>query len=263
MDLTQPEYAYMFGFLQADGHLSAASRNRGRLALEVSSIDRELLVKFQELCPYPSSVRDRTRTTNFKADHTSSMWSMHSLEGRTIISSLGLPYGKKSTLITPPTVDFSARDYLRGLVDADGSVGFTGPGKPFIGLSTSSEAIARFFADFCMTLTAAVRNPGRNRRDNIFNIAYFDRTAVKLTKELYYDGALALGRKARSASAVAKWEPPPPRSTLHGAGHGNRWTPEEDQIALRERPARAAELLGRSPASCTTRRSQLRKRLAG
>ncbi|MGW8764630.1 hypothetical protein ACWGN5_19200 [Streptomyces sp. NPDC055815] len=31
MDLEAPEYAYMFGFLQADGHLSEQTRNRGRL----------------------------------------------------------------------------------------------------------------------------------------------------------------------------------------------------------------------------------------
>ncbi|MFZ3499521.1 hypothetical protein ACODT5_41025 [Streptomyces sp. 5.8] len=29
MDLEDPRYAYMFGFLQADGHLSQAGRQRG------------------------------------------------------------------------------------------------------------------------------------------------------------------------------------------------------------------------------------------
>ncbi|MFF9857546.1 hypothetical protein [Streptomyces tendae] len=65
MDLTVPEYAYMFGFLQADGHLSQQSRQRGRLTVEISARDIDLLRTFQELTPYNSSITERTRSTNF------------------------------------------------------------------------------------------------------------------------------------------------------------------------------------------------------
>ena len=34
MDLTVPEYAYMFGFLQADGHLAKGTGQKGRLTVE-------------------------------------------------------------------------------------------------------------------------------------------------------------------------------------------------------------------------------------
>ncbi|MET8565925.1 LAGLIDADG family homing endonuclease [Streptomyces flaveolus] len=61
MDLTVPEYAYMSGFLQADGHLSQQSRNRGGLTVEVSARDIDLLRQFQKLTPYNSSITERTR----------------------------------------------------------------------------------------------------------------------------------------------------------------------------------------------------------
>lgn len=49
MDLEIPGYAYMFGFLQADGHLSQQSRQRGRLTVEINVRDIDLLRRFQEL----------------------------------------------------------------------------------------------------------------------------------------------------------------------------------------------------------------------
>ncbi|MFD5655064.1 LAGLIDADG family homing endonuclease [Streptomyces sp. NPDC127039] len=46
--------------------------------------------------------------------------------------------------MSPPHGEFASRDYLRGLIDADGSVGFTRRGMPFISLSTSSTAIGTY-----------------------------------------------------------------------------------------------------------------------
>lgn len=141
MNLEVPEYAYMFGFLQADGHLSRQSRQRGRLTVEINARDIDLLREFKRLTPYNSSITERTRSTNFAETHRSATWSLHSLEARTKLNQLGLPYGRKSTTIAPPRVEFSRRDYLRGVIDADGSVGYTSKGLPFMSLTTASTAI--------------------------------------------------------------------------------------------------------------------------
>ncbi|MGW1909949.1 LAGLIDADG family homing endonuclease [Streptomyces sp. NPDC002076] len=138
----------MFGFLQADGHLSQQSRQRGRLTVELSACDVDLLRKFQNLTPYNSGISERTRSTNFSESHTAAIWSLCSLEARTRINELGLPYGSKSKTIAPPDAEFSRRDYLRGLIDADGSVGFTSRGFPFVSLTTASSAIASCLRDY-------------------------------------------------------------------------------------------------------------------
>ncbi|MFJ9565694.1 hypothetical protein ACIRQQ_37345 [Streptomyces fuscichromogenes] len=62
MDLTVPEYAYMFGFLQADGHLAQQSRQRGRLTVEINARDIDLLRKFPELTPYNEQQHQRAHT---------------------------------------------------------------------------------------------------------------------------------------------------------------------------------------------------------
>ncbi|MFE0249362.1 LAGLIDADG family homing endonuclease [Streptomyces sp. NPDC059010] len=184
MDLRVPEYAYMFGFLQADGHLSQQSRQRGRLTVEISARDADLLRKFQELTPYNSNITERTRSTNFSETHISALWSLWSLEARTKLNDLGLPYGRKSKTITPPRVEFSRRDYLRGVIDADGSVGFTKQGLPFISLTTASTAIGAYLCFYAREVTGTERNIKRNKRDDIFNICYWKEQAQKLAAHL-------------------------------------------------------------------------------
>ncbi|WP_308402299.1 hypothetical protein [Streptomyces telluris] len=137
MDLEGPRYAYMFGFLQADGHLQAGTGQKGRLTVEISHRDIGILRAFQQLCPYNSTITERTRATNFSASHHSAIWTLCALEARDRLVELGIPYGKKSTRITPPPVPFSRRDYLRGIIDADGAVGFTSQGLPFVSLATT------------------------------------------------------------------------------------------------------------------------------
>jgi hypothetical protein len=36
---------------------------------------------------------------------------------------IGIPYGKKSETVNPPSNPFSEKDYIRGLIDGDGSIG--------------------------------------------------------------------------------------------------------------------------------------------
>lgn len=125
MDLEAPEYAYMFGFLQADGHLARGTGQKGKLTVEINARDAHILGEFQRLTPYYSSITDRVRSTNFAEQHHSATWSLCALEARTIVNELGIPYGKKSHTIKPPRVEFSRPDYIRGLIDADGSLGWT------------------------------------------------------------------------------------------------------------------------------------------
>ncbi|GCD98927.1 hypothetical protein EHYA_06639 [Embleya hyalina] len=256
MDLRRPEYSHMFGFLQADGHLSAGTGQRGRLRLEVSARDRELLERFQRLCPYPSSIRERTRATNFSAEHASSIWTLCALEARNTLHALGMPYGRKSTLIGPPTGDHVARDYLRGLVDADGAIGVTAKGFPFLSLTTSSAAVSDYFCQFGLAVGGALRRPGRNARDGVFNILYTNDPAVAIARELYYEGSPALARKAAKAEIVRAWERP---AGMRARSAPRRWT-EVDDAVVRAHPAdTAAVLLGRTVASCTMRRWRLAK----
>ncbi|MBC2863928.1 LAGLIDADG family homing endonuclease [Streptomyces mexicanus] len=256
MDLTVPEYAYMFGFLQADGHLYQGIGQKGCLTVEISARDKHLLHAFQKLTPYNSSITERTRSTNFAETHTAAIWSLCALEARTKIHQLGLPYGRKSQAIAPPDVEFSRRDYLRGLIDADGSVGFTSRGFPFVSLTTASSAIASYLCDYGKDVTGVTRNPQRNARDGIFNVLYMMELAQRLAAELYYPGCLSLERKHTAADSLSAWVRPPGMRAAHTR---RRWTESEDRILLElNSPMAAAKALGRTTQSCNLRLWRLR-----
>ncbi|MEV6580621.1 hypothetical protein AB0M92_20920 [Streptomyces sp. NPDC051582] len=258
MDLKDPRYAYMFGFLQADGHLSERPRQRGQLTVEINVRDIHILHEFQRLTPYASSVRERIRSTNFSSRHHSATWALCALKARTTLNELGLPYGRKSATITPPRVEFSRPDYLRGVVDADGSVGFTGQGFPFVSLTTASTAVGAYLCHYAKKITGAERRIKRNARDGIYNIVYTKEAAVQLAGHLYYPGCLALLRKQTAADSLASWQRP---AGMRIAPPRRRWSQADDRLLLLlqlDDPATAARAMDRTEQSCTMRLWRLR-----
>ncbi|MFG2849061.1 LAGLIDADG family homing endonuclease [Streptomyces mirabilis] len=256
MDLTVPEYAYMFGFLQADGHLHQGPGQKGHLTVELSIRDIDLLYRFKHFTPYNSSVAERVRSTNFAETHHSATWTLCSLEARSKLNQLGLPYGRKSKEIAPPHIAFSRRDYLRGLIDADGSVGYTGPGWPFVSLTTSSTAIGAYLCLYALKITGVERTINRNARDEVYNISYEKEAAQALVADLYYPGCLSLGRKQVKADSLASWARPVDMRVAHSR---RSWTAREDQMLLQSDDIVAiSSELGRTERSCRLRLWRLR-----
>ncbi|WUV39105.1 hypothetical protein OG318_24195 [Streptomyces sp. NBC_01483] len=251
MDLEIPEYAYMFGFLQADGHLQQGAGQKGKLSVEINVRDIGILHEFQRLTPYNTSITERTRSTNYAETHHSATWTLCSLEARTKLNQLGLPYGRKSQKITPPRVEFSRRDYLRGVIDADGSVGYTGKGWPFVPLTTASTAIGAYLCFYARHITGVQRLIRRNARDGIYNIIYTKESAQTLAADLYHPGCLSLMRKQTAADSLRTWVRP---ISMPTSLPRPRWTPEQDRILLAaSTPEKAAAELNRSRNACEVR----------
>lgn len=256
MDLQDPRYAYMFGFLQADGHLSQGRGQKGRLTVEINARDIHVLRDFQQLTPYYSSITERVRSTNFAERHHSATWSVCSLEVRTIVNKLGIPYGKKSLTIKPPRADFSRPDYIRGIIDADGSLGWTAQGFPFLSLTSASTAIAAYLCHYGKKVTGTERTISRNTRDGVYNICYYTETAQQLAAHLYYDGCLALDHKKANAESIQNWVRP---ANMRIAPPRRRWTVQDDQELVRlSDPAAAAATLDRTEQSCAMRLWRIR-----
>ncbi|MEU8939730.1 hypothetical protein AB0C97_16990 [Streptomyces goshikiensis] len=256
MDLQDPRYAYMFGFLQADGHLAQGVGRKGRLTAEINIRGVHILREFQQLTPYYSSITERVRATNFAEHAHSATWTLCALEARTLVNELGIPYGKKSRTIKPPRVDFSRPDYLRGIVDADGSLGWTAQGFPFLSLTSASTAIAAYLCHYAKKITGAERTIARNKRDGIYNVCYYKETAQQLAAHLYYPGCLALDYKRANADSIAGWVRPPDMKVCPPR---RRWTAPQDLRLLEiGDPAVAANELGRSESACRQRLWRLR-----
>ena len=256
MDLSQPEYSYMFGFLQTDGSLSWGKGLKGHVAIEIQRRDESILDEFRRMTPYPSTITRRTRDTNFKNGYESSKWSMHSLEGRLKLIKLGLIAGRKSDRIAPPSVKHSAPDYVRGLIDGDGSVGFTAKGYAFVSFVTASEFLHDYVSDFVFEAIGCRHRASRNARDGVFNLMYVNEPAVDLARVLYGARGIALERKQTLADKVSLWERPP---GMRRRPEWKRWTPDQDEVVLAHSVTEAAKILGRSEQSCHMRRWRLTK----
>jgi len=257
-DLADPASAYVFGFLQADGTHTAGPGRKGRVSVEIKADDVQLLRDMQQVLPWRSSITFRTRTTNFSSSACRhAVLNMCMLEGRTRLLELGLPVGRKSAIIAPPAEPFSHSDYLRGIIDADGSVGFTARGWPFISLVTASPAIATFTCAEILRVTGTVRTTRPNARDGVMNIMIATDSAVEFARWLYEDACIAMERKREAALAVAGWERP---AAMRVRGNYRRWTPAEDAVVLRMSIKDAAEALGRTKQSVNLRRWRLNAR---
>lgn len=258
--LVFPFYSYLVGLLQTDGSHDGDPAHKGRLQIELAQRDRGVLDEIQANLPWNASVRTRTRTTNFsRHEYQTAMLTLYARDARVFFHAAGVPVGRKSEVVAPPRYDFSAPDYLRGLLDGDGSIGFTGNGYPFVSFTTASPALTEYLCTVIREVCDVERSARPNTRDGIRNIMVTSVAAKKLAAWAYYDGSLAIERKRREAAAIAAWTPP---STRYGVKK-RAWTPEQDAIVLASPPRVAAALLDRSAKSVSVRRWRLRNSMVG
>jgi len=204
-ELKKPEYSYMFGFMQTDGHLQSNTRNRGRMSVELDEKDIFILQKFKELITVNSSLSTRNRDTNFKKQSISSVLTICNKSFRDTINYYGIPYGKKSNIIKPSLFEYSEFDYWRGIIDGDGSVGFTKENFPFISLVTASKELSDAFCEFVFRITGFNIKVNKNKRDEVYNITVFKEKCQLLISKLYYKNCLSLPRKYKISEKILNW----------------------------------------------------------
>ena len=203
LDLENPIHAYIFGFLQADGSVEYnLNKHNYRISLEIHERDLHLLSFIKTKLDIKSNIFFRPNRPTSTLFIYSKSFVEHTIR-------LGIPAGKKSKLICPPQNMINNPDYWRGIIDADGSVGFFNDirHKPFIGLTTSSESLASGFISFANTISGKSKLIDSCLVKNIYRITYYCEDAQKLCNTLYYPGHLpSLHRKNNKAKQVKNWE---------------------------------------------------------
>lgn len=255
-DLNRPEFAYFFGLAQTDGHLDGSATTKGRLLINLAKRDEAVLYELVKILPVRATITRRSSVTNFSNSipFESTALGVFDRRLRAELMDLGLPAGAKSLIVAPPFPPFSERDYWRGVIDGDGSLGITAKGYAFLSLVTSSEAMAAGFIAFAAGLTGVTRQTSRNKRDGVYNIAFFNEDARKLVSVLYYPDALAIPRKVAAAVVVQDWIRP---VGMRAHSRKRVWTDAEDRVALEHTPTQSAKILYRSVRSTNIRRWRL------
>lgn len=252
--LLTPELSYITGFLQTDGSHSGDPERKGRISIEIAARDEAHLESIAGALPWGTSIRKRTRQTNFSTgEYSTTILNLFAQEARRFFAAAGVTPGRKSGTIGPPSAPFVGPDYVRGIIDGDGSIGFTANRYPFVSVVTASERLATYLCEVIADVCAVRRTARRNTRDNVYNIMVTSVAAQALVAWCYYEGALALPRKAVAASEVSAWTPPSYRFGVTK----RRWTTAEDVIVSNHSAVDAAQILDRTRQSVDMRRWRL------
>lgn len=252
---TQEGLEYFCGLVISDGHMSRNTRNRGSVSIELKDTDAVLLERLQKEITVNSTIRERTRQSNFSDSFTSKTLGVFTKEFRDYIEELGVPYGKKTDVKVPLWARTNV-NFWRGMVDGDGSIGMTGNGFPFISFVTKSEDVAVHFAAL-ITKTGRSVKIQRNKRDSVFNFCVFKEDAQKIVQWLGYSSDLSLDRKREKAKEVLAWKRP---EGMRKASRHKKWTAEHDEYILKHSIQESVEKLGRTKQSIGMRLWRLRNR---
>lgn len=245
--MTFEEKSYIFGLLGTDGSLYLTDRNRGKVTLEVNIQDKDICEKLFHLIPNSSFI-ERERNTNFKEGYRSVVFSNSQLSFRQELIDFGFPIKDKTNTISIPTQEYSERDFWRGIIDGDGSLGFCQDGTPFLSLVTKSENLKQEYCSMLLKKFGIEKNINRNQRDNVYNITIKNEDAIKVAHYLYDDNCLSLCRKNNKALEIFQWI-----RTVPKAPPRKKWTPEQDEYILTHSVEESMEFLGRTKQSIRTR----------
>lgn len=163
---------------------------------------------------------------------------------------LGMITGNKNGKINIPNVEFSKIDFLRGVVDADGSLGYTNNNFPFLSIVITDNEFAQYWMNFIKEITGKQKTSTRNKRDGVFNISITKEDAQMVGRALYYESCLSIHRKYKLSQEILKWERP---DNMKIAPRRKKWNSYEDEIILNHSIEESMTVTGRSNSSIKMR----------
>jgi hypothetical protein len=256
MDISNEILSYIIGFLHADGHLYETTRNRGKISIELADRDKDILIKINNVFYKRGHITNRTRNTNYKKNYKSTILTICHKDIRDYLKSHGLIAGKKSYKVDIPE-NISKKNYMRGYLDGNGSLGFTSAGFPFLSITTASTFLKESICDFIYRITGKQKNINPNKRDNIYNIIVNREDAQKVASHLYKDSQIYLNRKYQSYLEIMKWKRP---KNITVRKNTKPWFKKEDLYIITHPLSMSMEKLSRSKSSIKTRLWRLRRK---
>ena len=199
--------SYIYGLLITDGCLMLSTRNRGKVYLEVSIKDGDIIDKLCNLIPDSNQIRYRTRNTNFSNNYSTKIFSNTKKDFRDKLINQGFPTKEKTLNANTPVISYNKYHFWRGVIDGDGSLGFTKTGIPFVSLVTKSEYLKIKYLEFLKEELGIEKNINRNKRDGVYNIIVTRDNAKKLSELLYISNKidnLYIDRKYKKALELNK-----------------------------------------------------------
>jgi transposase-like protein len=194
-DVITSDAAYWIGFLFADGSVRSDGQS-GMVSVRVSERDRDQLAKFRTFLGSTHKI-GTAPAGNFGGYRSkpSVRLCIPSVRLSQQLLSLGRYEGPISDLL------IQSRDFWRGVVDGDGSLGILATGYAYFEL-VGSRRLLEACLSFLRSNELGARMTIRANK-TIFQIATAGFIAEKIVAFLYENAAVALDRKAATAAKIA------------------------------------------------------------
>lgn len=207
-DALTPPSLYWLGILMTDGSISKATTagpNRSpTIKLALKREDRPHIEAFKRFMRSSHRVYDGRGRVERKWCPTSEI----GFSSRIVADRLA-SYGvtQRKSLTARAHVDLcKSRDFWRGVVDGDGSLGvYADRGRPGPRLALGgSESLLHQFADYCEPLLQQRPRPRAHTKARMWVLSLAGKATVILARHLYADAVDALARKADIAGAIER-----------------------------------------------------------
>jgi len=253
------EFSYFIGLAQTDGHLAGKHGKKGRFGIELNYKDRDIIKKISKIIDCNFSIKERIRDTNFKKKCHLISLTVCDMKFRYFLNYCGVPYGKKSQTIAAPLhlKKLHVENYIRGLYDGDGSLGFTATKIPFLSITIQSDKVKDFLLKYIAENTGKeIKKINKPKRDNVWNICIYREDAVKIVEKIYTKNCLSIKRKYELAKKIKKWIRP---KEMKFAPYRKDWTNEEDKYILNHSFKESMSALKRTEKSVKIRQWRLKQ----
>lgn len=200
-----PNMAYILGFIFADGNITEVTHNgySDKLGFGLNQRDIDILQKIKRELSAEQALSISGNCVHF------------SIFSQVIVDSLkklGITYRKssqKNLCRLPDIPQKYIRDFIRGIVDGDGSIYFDRRKYPTLSVCGRKEVVTfirnHFLSKF--DIYSKIGQPKKNGRlSNVFYICYRCNSAKTLINYLYNNADLYLGRKFKLAKQCSKME---------------------------------------------------------
>jgi len=186
------DMAYILGFILADGCIvkGTYSGYSDMLKFGVALKDCDILNKIKLKLSSEHKV-SRSRNAYFL-----------SIASQNIVNDLkklGIIYRKSLRETIPKIPNIYTRDFIRGIIDGDGSLSIDKSGYPTLSVAGGKNTLKfirnDFFTRFKLYSHLAPRTYSKSARSYLYNISYRCNSAKKIIEYLYTDASLYLNRK--------------------------------------------------------------------
>lgn len=198
LNIDSSEKAYWLGFLQCDGYISCD--NRYVLELTLTASDKNHIDKFQKALNSNYPVKYRTIAGKYKAVRLDIV----SLKLLTPLTSFGIEKFRSCTMeMLLDENNLFILDYLRGIIDANGTIDLSGC-NPVIWLSSGSKQFVEQFVSILQKLFSNLHCSVHEKKPTVFSVYVGTAMTEKLLEHCYKDvcSDIVLDRKLEKANAA-------------------------------------------------------------